>query len=68
MGYVRDVIPAHVRSLPAAIRRVVEKQCDGDWSRVVVNDDGTVDIANHVVMRRTELPPGPVPRRRNYGS
>ncbi len=67
--------PAYVKALPPTFRRQIAKQCDGDWRRVTLDDDGGVTVHNSpqrediatevaaVVLRSasTEPPPEPPP-------
>lgn len=55
--------PDWIRALPAAMRKLVSEQCEGDWRRLTRSPDGSVTIHNQPQFSRVELPPA-VPRKR----
>jgi hypothetical protein len=44
--------------MPAAVRRVLKMQCDGDWSRVTVDDDGSFLVHNNALQAQRFLGQG----------
>lgn len=55
-------MPPAVKALPAIVRKQLARACEGDWSRVTVDDRGAATVHNtpqaaQKAYRRIELPP-----------
>jgi hypothetical protein len=57
-------MPKAVAKLPAAIRRHIATQCQGDWRRVTIDPDGSVTVHNKPQFTRVELPAQKAPVKR----
>lgn len=57
-------MPSAIAKLPAAIRRQITTQCQGDWRRVTIDPDGSITVHNKPQFTRVELPAQKAPVKR----
>lgn len=66
---MRQLTDADVKGIPTAARRVLKIQCDGEWSRVTVDGDGSYTVWNNPQQAAaragapTTAPAPPIPAR-----